>query len=604
VFSESITNHFLRSRHYLKSPKAKKPVLIALCQINTVTGHMRLNSEAILRALDQAQSQGAELAVFPEMALTGYPPRDLLDFPDFLREVNQWGDRLELEAKQRGILALIGQPLINPFEGKKPLINAAVLYGTGQDQRPYVAKKLLPTYDVFDEHRYFEPAPEDSKLGLLEIPSRSGQRIKLGVTICEDFWNDREFWRSERLYPVDPVEQLIQWGADILINLSASPFVINKPEVRLNMIRHTACRWGRPVVMVNQIGGNDQVVFDGGSVAVTSSGLPVTKICWFQESVTVADFGNEGSSDRDLGGETASAPGVIESVESALRLGLRDYLTKTGFQRVLIGNSGGIDSAVVLSLCALELGPDQVLSLSMPGPYTSEETRADSRNLAHNWGIRHLEIPVTPGFETMKSVFQAMGDEGPGQLFADLNRAPSKLADENLQSRLRGLSLMWLSNALTDQPTLVVTTGNKSELATGYCTLYGDMCGGLALISDLPKMMVYALARHINEKSGTKIPVTIIDREPSAELAPGQKDSDSLPPYPVLDEIVRLHVEEHQGSLEIVGKGVAEETVVRRVLRLIAINEYKRQQAAPGIKVTSKAFGMGRRIPIARGPFG
>jgi NAD+ synthase/NAD+ synthase (glutamine-hydrolysing) len=361
----------------------------------------------------------------------------------------------------------------------------------------------------------------------------------------------------------------------------------------MDMLRHTANRWNLPVALVNQVGGNDQIVFDGGSVALRADGQVLGGCGWFQAIQTIVDM------------ETSPAPiqppDDLAATESALRMGLRDYLTKTGFRRVVIGNSGGIDSAVVLSLCAIELGVDQIISVSLPGPYTSEDTRQDSAELARRWGIRHLEIPITPSFDALKSSLLEQPATGVSDLFHDIGLPPHKVANENLQSRLRGVVLMWLSNALADQPTLVVTTGNKSELATGYCTLYGDMCGGLALISDVPKMGVYALARRINSLHGERIPITIIDREPTAELAPGQKDSDSLPPYPVLDEIVRLHVEERLDADQIAAAGVCDSATASRMTRLIAINEYKRQQAAPGIKVTSKAFGVGRRMPIARG---
>jgi NAD+ synthase (glutamine-hydrolysing) len=572
------------------------PVRIALCQTNTVTGNVPENLKRVGAQISEAADEGADLAVFPEMTLTGYPPRDLLEYPAFLHTVGEAGREINALAARLGLHVLIGQPLTNPFAGKKALVNGAVLYGGegGPHSPPRMAKKLLPTYDVFDEHRYFEPAPANDASGLMEMRTRRGQRHLLGVTICEDIWNDSEFWKDHRLYPVDPVAQMVEHGAEVIINLSASPYIGGKPERRLKMLQHTARRWNRPVVLVNQVGGNDQVVFDGGSVGIAADGSVIGSSGWFQSRTTVID--TESGRHTEL-----RAPETISAMESALRLGLRDYLEKTGFRRVVVGNSGGIDSAVVLSLCTLELGVSQVISVSLPGPYTSKETRIDSQLLAQNWGIRHLDIPIIPGFRAMHDSLLNQPASGVPQLFDSIGKAPHSVADENLQSRLRGVALMWLSNALADQPTMVVTTGNKSELATGYCTLYGDMCGGLALISDVPKLGVYALARRINEHHGERIPSSIIEREPSAELAPNQKDSDSLPPYPVLDEIVRLHVEERMEVDDLVERGVCDQATAQRIVRLIALNEYKRHQAAPGIKVTSKAFGMGRRMPIARG---
>jgi NAD+ synthase (glutamine-hydrolysing) len=366
------------------------------------------------------------------------------------------------------------------------------------------------------------------------------------------------------------------------------------------MLRHAARRRGMPVVLVNQVGGCDQVIFDGGSCVVMPDGSMPAAAGWFTEKTVVWDTG-DGAHDAAFDAMLAEVADDVAGIREALSLGLRDYLAKTGFTRVIVGNSGGIDSAVVLALAVATLGRENAISVSMPGPFTSEATRTDSELLARNLGVRHFEIPIAGPFDAFRGLLQGTGSPLMAPLFGGDPAAVSRLADENIQARIRGNFLMWISNAVREPRTLVLSTGNKSEMAAGYCTLYGDMCGGMALISDVPKMMVYKLARHLNASMGAPIPQSIIDREPTAELAPNQKDSDSLPPYPVLDEIIRLYVEEQKGAEEIIAAGAADEATVRRAVRLIDGAEYKRAQAAPGLKVTSKAFGFGRRMPIARG---
>jgi NAD+ synthetase len=570
-------------------------VIIALCQQNTITGNVPRNTRGVIRFLHEAAARGARLAVFPEMAITGYPPRDLLEYQWFVRAAQASLTEIQAACREIGIGAIVGTIHTNMFGGKKDLLNAAAWVSPHGEVR-FAFKKLLPTYDVFDEHRYFQPCPADTPPLIVD----AGGGIRAGISICEDIWNDNEFWKDQRLYEFDPIESLVRGGANLIVNISASPFVSGKPLHRLEMLRHTARRWGAPVLLVNQVGGCDQVIFDGGSCVVMPDGRLAACVGWFSEGIAFWD--TEGHETPGCGqAQIERVSDEVTALYDALILGLRDYLAKTGFKQVLAGNSGGIDSAVVLTLATAGLGAENVISVSMPGPFTSAETRRDSALLAKRLGIRHVEVPIGGPFDRFLGLL--MSPDGPvlPALFGGAADRVSKLANENLQARLRGNILMWISNAFRDPPTLLLSTGNKSELAVGYCTLYGDMAGGLAVISDVPKMMVYRLARFLNATMGDPIPQTVLDREPSAELAPNQKDTDSLPPYPVLDEIIRLYVEERLGAEEIVAAGVADDALVRRVVAMIDGAEYKRQQAAVGLKVTSKAFGFGRRMPIARG---
>ncbi|MCX7964747.1 MAG: NAD+ synthase [Candidatus Sumerlaea chitinivorans] len=569
---------------------------IALCQINTITGNIEYNVRRICEELGYARQCGARLAIFPELAIVGYPPKDLLEYNFFVNRASSALSIIQDKCNTLGIDCICGALHTNFFGGKKELLNAAAFIRANAGIE-FTFKKLLPTYDVFDEHRYFEPCPGHIASPLCSYPE---ENLRIGISICEDIWNDPQFWKDERLYEYDPIESLIRNGANLLVNISASPFVIHKPLRRLEMLRHTARRWQVPVLMVNQVGGCDQIIFDGGSVVVLPDGTVAASAGWFTERTIIWD-----TASREVAPEWethySNVRDEIRTVRDALALGLKDYLSKTGFAQVVVGNSGGIDSATVLTLATQALGQEAVISVSMPGPYTSNETRADAAELARRLGIRHLEISIQGPFDAFQDLLQGENGAPLFHLFAGDRSQIDRLANENLQARLRGNILMWISNAIKSPRTLVLSTGNKSELAAGYCTLYGDMAGGLALISDVPKMMVYALARFLNAEMNHPIPESILQREPTAELAPNQKDTDSLPPYPILDEIIRLYVEELMGPEEIVAAGVADEALVRKVIRMIDNAEYKRAQAAPGLKVTSKAFGFGRRMPIARG---
>lgn len=569
---------------------------IALCQINTITGNVRYNLQRIIAELDKAAAAGARLAIFPELCIPGYPPKDLLEYGWFIEETAEALSRVQSQCRQLGIDCICGTVHTNIFGGKKELLNAAAFVSSSGDVQ-FTFKKLLPTYDVFDETRYFEPCPSTCRSPIFTYPDDD---IRIGVSICEDIWNDNQFWKNERLYEFDPIESLVQQGANVIVNISASPFVVGKPIRRLEMLRHTSRRWNVTVVLVNQVGGCDQIIFDGGSSVVLPDGSVPAAAGWFTEKSVLWDTSKREAL-PNFTQMTADVADEVHAVHDALCLGLGDYLKKTGFEQVVVGNSGGIDSATVLTLATEVLGPSAILSVSMPGPFTSEATRRDSAEVARRLGVRHFEIPIIEQFQSFRRVLEDPSRPHMRELFGGDPAQVHRLANENLQARLRGNILMWISNAISRPRTLVLSTGNKSELAAGYCTLYGDMAGGLAVISDVPKTMVYKLARFLNLRMGNPIPESILEREPTAELAPNQKDTDSLPPYPVLDEIIRLYIEEFQSAEQIAALGVADPELVRKTIEMIDRAEYKRAQAAPGLKVTSKAFGFGRRMPIARG---
>jgi NAD+ synthetase len=541
-------------------------VKIALAQINTTVGDFDGNGALVLDAAERARARGADLLLLPELTLSGYPPRDLVEDPAFVR-----GNLAALERlipRLRGIAALVGYVEPNPAREGKSLFNAAAVIRDGRVERT-VRKRLLPTYDVFDEGRHFEP-------GGPQEPWPFGGR-KLGLTICEDAWNDREFHRRP-LYHEDPVVQVHAAGADLLVNVSASPFVVGKPALRRDMMAGMARRHRLPAVLVNLVGGNDELIFDGNSFALDPDGRVVAQAASFEEDLVLWDAATLQGEARPTVEEEAPA------IRKALVLGLRDYFRKVGFTKAVVGLSGGIDSAVVAALAAEALGPSNVLGVSMPSRFSSAGSRDDAAALARNLGLEYLTIPIEGIF---RSTLDALAPAFAGR--------PFDTAEENVQARIRGMLLMALSNKFGH---LVLSTGNKSELAVGYCTLYGDMAGGLAVISDVPKTAVYRLAAELNREREA-IPRASIDKPPSAELRADQKDSDSLPDYAVLDPILRAFVEELKSPEEIVALGYPAD-VVTRVVRLVERNEYKRRQAAPGLKVTSKAFGMGRRIPIAR----
>ncbi|MEY2565061.1 MAG: hypothetical protein QOH88_3254 [Verrucomicrobiota bacterium] len=539
---------------------------IGFAQINPTVGDLSGNFEKILSAYEKLAAAGADLIITPELAITGYPPQDLVFKSQFVPQTLEVLDKLQSHLREAGLL--VGYVERNQGRGK-PFHNAAALL---QPDSPIATthKSLLPTYDVFDEDRYFEPAR-----GVVPLIFRGK---KIGVTICEDIWT--EHYLPRPLYEVEPVRSLVEQGAEIILNLSASPFSLGKPGVRREMVATLARTYHRPICYCNAVGGNDQLVFDGNSFAVNSAGELIAQLPGFQISEEIVD--PDGSEPLSLPKRDVSA-----DLFAALSLGVRDYLTKCNFKSAVLGLSGGIDSAVVAAVAVDALGPKNVLGVSMPSPYSSQGSIDDALALADNLGIKCLQIPIANAFAAFKAQF--------GEIFAGL---PEDTTEENMQSRLRGMILMSLSNKFGH---ILLTTGNKSELAVGYCTIYGDMAGGLAVISDVPKTMVYQLARWINSdnKRGEIIPASTIEKPPSAELKPGQTDQDSLPPYDVLDEILRLYVEENMGARDIVAHGFDEKTV-RWVQRRVDINEYKREQAAPGIKVTSRAFGVGRRMPIAQ----
>ncbi len=536
---------------------------IGFAQINCTVGDLRGNFEKILRGYKSLSAAGADLILTPELAITGYPPQDLVFKSQFVPQNFEVLERLHACVDRAALL--VGFVDRNQGRGK-PFHNAAALLEAGQPIRK-THKSLLPTYDVFDEDRYFEPARSVTPLNF--------RGKKIGVTICEDIWT--EHYLPRPLYDVEPVRSLVEQGAEIILNLSASPFSINKSAIRHEMVAALARTYRRPICYCNAVGGNDQLVFDGNSIAVNASGDVIAQLAAFAEeeavvetdSITTVPF-------RD--------PDLSSDLFNALSLGLRDYLAKCGFKSAVLGLSGGIDSAVVAAIAVEALGPENVVGVSMPSPYSSRGSIDDALALARNLGIKCLEIPIAKAFETFKAQF--------GDIFRGV---PEDTTEENMQSRLRGMILMSLSNKFGH---LLLTTGNKSELAVGYCTIYGDMAGGLAVISDVPKTLVYGLARWINREREI-IPISTIEKPPSAELKPGQTDQDTLPPYDVLDEILRQYVEENLSARDIIAHGFDEKTV-RWVQRRVDLNEYKREQAAPGLKVTSRAFGLGRRMPIAQ----
>jgi NAD+ synthase (glutamine-hydrolysing) len=544
---------------------------IGFAQINPTVGDLRGNCELIIGAYERLAAAGAELVLTPELAITGYPPQDLIFKSRFVPENLALLEKLHAHVGRAALL--VG--FIDRNEGRgKPFHNAAALLEKGKPLRK-TYKSLLPTYDVFDEDRYFEPA---TRVEPFEVQGK-----KIGVTICEDIWTDDYLPRP--LYDVEPVRSLVEQGTEIILNLSASPFRLGVPVCRLEMIAAQARTYQRPICYCNVVGGDDQLVFDGNSIAVSASGKSTAQLAAFREDVKVVDTDSTAAI-KFHEGKTS------EELFAALSLGVRDYFRKCNFHSAVIGLSGGVDSAVTAVIAVDALGAENVTGVSMPSPYSSRGSIDDARALAHNLGIKFLEIPITDAFRDFKAQFK--------EIFKAL---PENETEENMQPRLRAMTLMALSNKFGH---LLLTTGNKSELAVGYCTLYGDMAGGLAVISDVPKTMVYELAHWINsdysarsDSKGEIIPRSTIEKPPSAELKPNQKDQDTLPPYEILDEILQLYVEENLSARDIIARGFDEKTV-RWVQRRVDLNEYKREQAAPGLKVTSRAFGMGRKMPIAQ----
>jgi len=545
-------------------------VKIALLQINPLVGDLTGNAKLIADAACQAGRQGADLAVTPELALVGYLPRDLLLSSAFVTRSWEVADTLARDLAGSPPV-LVGLPEPNPSDAGRPLFNTAVLLHEGRVGERF-RKALLPTYDVFDEDRYFEPY--------------HGQHIlqlggwKLGVSICEDVWNDRDFWRRRR-YHHDPIETLVRAGADAIINLSASPFSAGKQILREKMLSSLAGKHRLPVVYVNQFGGNDDLIFDGRSLGFNADGATIARGRPFGPDVVICDLAS---------GTTSLSPSADDTrpeseIWRALVLGTADYVRKCGFTEAVLGLSGGIDSALTAAIAVEAIGAEHVLGVLMPSPYSSRGSVDDSLELARNLQIDTLTLPIEAAMKAMEETL--------APAFAGLER---DVTEENIQARIRGNLLMALSNK---RGALLLTTGNKSELSVGYCTLYGDMSGGLAVIADVPKTMVYRIARWLNETRGRAvIPAATLTKAPSAELKPNQTDQDTLPPYDVLDDILQRHIERHQPADAIIAAGF-DARVVRRVLRMVRLAEFKRKQAAPGLKVTDRAFGTGWRMPIA-----
>ncbi len=540
---------------------------IALAQINPTVGDFSGNLEKIIAASRQAADRGARLTVFSELAICGYPPADFLEKPSFLARCRTAVEELALATRALPTAVLAGVALAAERESGKPAVNAAVLLDQGNvilEQH----KRLLPFYDVFDEQRYFSTAKPQQVVEL--------DGVRLAISICEDAWNDKNFWRR-RLYKVDPMEELMRQQPQLHVNLSSSPFWHGKRAIRREMLAAIARRDNIPVVLCNQVGGNDSLIFDGSSLALSASGELVAQAHSFEEDLIIVDPFSAPQIPEPLEDETAAA-------YQALVLGTRDYIRKCGFKKVLVGLSGGIDSALVAAIATDALGAENVTGIGMPSPYSSIGSIDDSRALAHNLGIRFELLPISGLFAEFTHTLDP--------LFA--GRKPDA-TEENLQARIRGSLLMALSNKFS---ALVLTTGNKSEMAVGYCTLYGDMVGALAVIGDLVKTRVYALCRWVNRECEI-IPEAILTKPPSAELRPDQKDTDSLPPYEVLDPILEAYVERYETPEEIATQHGFPLPLVQQVVRLVERSEYKRQQAAPVLKVTAKSFGMGRRFPIA-----
>jgi NAD+ synthase (glutamine-hydrolysing) len=573
---------------------------IALAQINPTVGDLRLSVRKHLDFIQRAKDERAQLVVFPELSVTGYPPKDLLlkrqFIDDQLRAVNLIASRVS------GIDAIVGYAERNTQPVGRPLHNAVAVLREGKIASNHF-KTLLPTYDVFDESRYFEPGPRDETENLVRIGE-----VVVGQSICEDLWNDEQLI-ARRLYHQNPISDLIAAGAELLVNCSASPFVVGKHDFRLELFGAQAKRFGKPIVYVNQVGGNDELVFDGNSCVLGADGSVLANAKDFEEDLLVVEVpaaparglgvspehSREAAAPRTLGRDAqATKTRDLETIHKALVLGLRDYVRKCGFKSVVIGLSGGIDSALTAALAVAALGKDKVAGVAMPSRYSSGHSVEDARKLAENLGMEFHIVPIKDIHDAYERTLAPIFSKSPRDPQSPLG---DDLTEQNIQARVRGAILMAFSNRYNH---LLLTTGNKSELAVGYCTLYGDMAGGLAVISDVPKTTVWELSRWINEHGGRDIiPWSSINKVPSAELRPNQTDQDSLPPYEILDAILLHYIEEEMGTGEIIAKGFDAATVTR-VIKMVDRSEYKRRQAAPGLKVTSRAFGFGRRMPIAQ----
>ena len=566
---------------------------LAIAQIDPTVGDLTGNAQQILAAAQSAAEQGATLLLTPELSLCGYPPRDLLLRPGFIQQMQTVVEQLACDLP-KGLTALVGLAQLNPEAGKKgqkPLYNSMALLENGTLKTVF-HKRLLPTYDVFDEDRYFESGnvPNHFHLG------DGSSSLHIGVTICEDLWNEDDFW-GQRAYEVNPTAEVVAAGVDLVVNLSASPFTVGKQTLREKMIAHATRQHNCPIVYVNQVGSNDDLIFDGCSVAIDRQGVLVSRCHGFEPAVQVVEY--DPTQQNLMPGTVAPLLATPEAeIWSALVLGVKDYSRKCGFSKAVVGLSGGIDSALVVAIATAALGPDNILGVLMPSPYSSDHSISDAEKLAHNLGIATQTLPI-------------------GNLMADYDNtfkdffsgtAPG-VTEENLQSRIRGNLLMAIANKFGH---LLLSTGNKSEMAVGYCTLYGDMNGGLAVIADVPKTQVYNLCHWLNQSTPSDHPLGLIERNnkseiipnniltkpPSAELRPDQVDQDSLPAYDILDDILERLIQHHQSASDIVAAG-HDPNVVKRIVHLLARAEFKRRQAPPVLKVTDRAFGLGWRMPIA-----
>lgn len=544
---------------------------IALAQVNPTVGDIAGNTSLAIHFIHRAKDAGADLVVFPELSVIGYPPKDLLLKPGFIDDNLAAVNRIAQSVGQMS--AIVGYADRNHSSVGRPLHNAVALLRDGQVVSRHF-KTLLPTYDVFDESRYFEPGPMDAAENLVTVNC-----TVIGQSICEDLWNDEQLI-ARRLYHQNPIADLNAAGAQILVNASASPFVLGKHAFRLELFSAQARRFNKPIVYVNQVGGNDELVFDGNSVVIGADGKVIAQAKGFVEDLLVVELPSDSATQN-----VVYATGM-ESLHQALVLGLQDYVRKCGFHSVVLGLSGGIDSALTAVLAVDALGKQMVTGVAMPSRYSSSGSVEDARALATNLGIQFHVVPIGDVHDAYEHTL--------APAFAGTTAG---VTEENLQARVRGALLMAFSNKFNH---LLLTTGNKSELAVGYCTMYGDMCGGLNVIADVPKTIVYELSEYLNAQAGRElIPASTIHKAPSAELRPNQTDQDSLPPYPMLDAILNRYVELEQSATDIIADGFDEATVLR-VMKLVDRSEYKRRQAAPGLKVTSRAFGSGRRMPIAQ----
>ncbi len=547
---------------------------IAIAQLNPTIGDLPKNAQKILEAAQKAVAKGARLLLTPELSLCGYPPRDLLLNPSFIEAMGITLQQLarDLPPNLAVLVGTVEENLQAKKTGGKTLFNSIAWLETGKVKQIFY-KRLLPTYDVFDEHRYFEPGLQANYFTL--------DNINIGVTVCEDLWNDEEFW-GKRSYTVNPIADLAILGVDLIVNLSASPYTLSKQRFREAMLSHSAVRFRQPIIYTNQVGGNDDLLFDGRSFALNRQGEIICRLRGFETDLSIIEFEEE-ARDFKLGLIAPNYECEEEEIWQALVLGVRDYVRKCGFNQVVLGLSGGIDSSLVAAIATAALGKENVLGVLMPSPHSSQHSITDALALAANLGIKTHTLPI-------EDLMQAYD-----KTFADLFAATEfGLAEENIQSRIRGNLLMAISNKFGH---LLLSTGNKSEMAVGYCTLYGDMNGGLAVIADVPKTRVYALCRWLNRNSEI-IPHNVLTKAPSAELKPGQVDQDSLPPYDILDDILQRLIQDHQSPAQIVSAG-HDVAVVDKVIKMVARAEFKRRQAPPGLKITDRAFGTGWRMPIA-----